>query len=274
MIKNFNRLALLTCFICSLSFAHANEKNPPETSNTLIVKPFTSTYSVIHKSDPVGIATRQLKKLADGSFEYSYHNYIEWLIFSDDRQETSILTVNNDKVTSLSYQYKREGTGRDKFYHWSYDHKNSTAKNIKQDRTIKVDFSNGLQDKLSYHLQHRINLIKAYKELGSSQTKTLDRNTTFSYPVISTSGSVKNYIYQYDGEEEIILPYGLVKTIKFKREITEKKRITYAWFAPELDFLLVKLYQIKGGVEQFEAQLTSVTLDDEKTNHQVISNKQ
>ena len=55
-----------------------------------------------------------------------------------------------------------------------------------------------------------------------------------------------------------MLPYGLIKTVKFKREIVNKKRITYAWFAPELDFLLVKLYQIKGGVEQFEAQLTAV----------------
>jgi hypothetical protein len=266
MIKTFNRLTLFTCFICFLPFSQANEVHSPEKSSTLanklVVKPFTSTYSVIHKSDPVGEATRQLKKLADGSFEYSYHNYIEWLIFSDDRQETSILTVDDNKVTSLSYQYKREGTGRDKFYHWSYDHKNSTAKDIKKDRTIKVDYTNGLQDKLSYHLQHRINLINAYKVLGSNKTKELNKQSTFTYPVISTSGAIKDYVYQYDGEEEIILPYGLVKTIKFKREIAEKKRITYAWFAPELDFLLVKLYQIKGGVEQFEAQLTAVTLDD------------
>jgi len=38
--------------------------------------------------------------------------------------------------------------------------------------------------------------------------------------------------------------------------VVEKKRITYAWFAPELNYLLVKLYQTKAGVEQFEAQLS------------------
>jgi predicted homoserine dehydrogenase-like protein len=52
-----------------------------------------------------------------------------------------------------------------------------------------------------------------------------------------------------------MLPYGLIKTIKLKREIKEKKRVTYAWFAPELDYLLVRLYQVKKGTEQFEAQL-------------------
>jgi hypothetical protein len=80
----------------------------------------------------------------------------------------------------------------------------------------------------------------------------------FVYPVIRTSGSVKDYIYLYDGEEEIMLPYGLVKTIRLKREISEKKRITYAWFAPELNYLLVKLYQVKAGAEQFEAQLSRI----------------
>ena len=260
MINTFNRFTLLTCFIAPLSLAQSQE-----IASDTPVQPFTSTYSVIHKSDPVGTATRQLKKLADGTFEYSYHNHIEWLIFSDDRRETSILKVDNNKVTPLSYQYNRSGTGRDKFYHWTYDHTASTAKNIKDERTINVDFTNGLQDKLSYHLQNRINLINAYKAHTANEAAKLDKQTTFTYPVISTSGSIKDYVYQYDGEEEIILPYGLVKTVKFKREVLDKKRVTYAWFAPDLDFLLVKLYQVKAGVEQFEAQLTSVTIDNNST---------
>jgi len=266
MLKAFNSLTLITCFISSLSLAKSAENSP-----TLLVKPFTAKYSVIHKSDPVGTATRKLKVLENGTIEYSYHNYIEWLIFSDDRQETSILTLNQDKVVPLSYQYKREGTGRDKFYHWSYDSKNATAHNIKEDRTIDVDFSNNLQDKLSYHLQHRINLINSYQAAKDNKVAAFNKQSTFSYPVISTSGSIKNYIYQYDGEEELILPYGLIKTVKFKREIIEKKRVTYAWFAPELDFLLVKLYQVKGGVEQFEAQLTTLTNDELNTDKKNIS---
>jgi len=265
MLKLCHHLILLAYFISSLAFAQAKEKANVETSNTLLVQPFTATYSVIHKSDPVGKATRALKRLADGSFEYSYHNSIKWLIFSDKRRETSILMVANNKVTPLNYLYTRNGTGRDKSYHWSYDHNKSTAKNIKNDRTISIDFSAGLQDKLSYHLQHRINLIQANKALSK---ESIDRKSSFSYPVINTSGSVKNYVYQYDGEEEIILPYGLVNTIRYKREIVEKKRITYAWFAPDLDFLLVKLYQVKAGTEQFEAQLTTLTIDNVKTKHE------
>ena len=44
--------------------------------------------------------------------------------------------------------------------------------------------------------------------------------------------------------------------------VKEKERVTYAWFAPELNYLLVKLYQVKAGTEQFEAQLSSLTLTE------------
>jgi hypothetical protein len=81
------------------------------------------------------------------------------------------------------------------------------------------------------------------------------------YPVIDTSGKIKNYVYQYDGEEELMLPYGTIKTIRLKREVIEKEKITYAWFAPKLDYLMVKLLQTKKGIEQFQAQLNTLTID-------------
>jgi len=34
--------------------------------------------------------------------------------------------------------------------------------------------------------------------------------------------------------------------------------VTYAWFAPELDFMLVKLTQFKKSKEQFDIQLTAI----------------
>ncbi len=218
-----------------------NTKNAQKT-----VEAFSATYTLLHKSDPVGKALRQLTYLDKGNAIYHYETDIEWLIFSDKRSETSTLSIDNDKVTPHHYVYKREGTVRDKNYEWRYQFEDKTATDIKKSKVIKLDLTDGLQDKLSYHLQNRLNLINNPEQ------------KRFVYPVISTSGSVKNYTYLYDGEEELMLPYGLVKTVRLKREIPEKKRITYAWFAPELNYLLVKLYQVKAGAEQFEAQLSSI----------------
>ncbi|MEW6982764.1 DUF3108 domain-containing protein [Colwelliaceae bacterium 6471] len=227
---------------------HANE--PQSIEN--VIKPFTAEYSILRKSDPVGTGIRQLEYLDDNTARYSYETNIEWLIFSDERKESSLVKLDKDHVTPVHYKYTREGTGRDKKYEWQYDVSNNSATNLKDKKEINVEFPTNIQDSLSYHLQHRINLIN-----NPTQKH-------YVYPVIKTSGSIKNYVYQYDDKEELMLPYGLVNTIRLKREVVEKERVTYAWFAPELNYLLVKLYQTKGGVEQFEVQLKSVKFDDNK----------
>lgn len=237
----------LSCTLLIITNALANEQ---ETMNTKLIPAFVANYTVLHKSDPVGTATRELSYQANGSIKYQYQTHVEWFIFSQTRSETSILTIENNQITPQHYKYTREGTGKDKHSEWLYKAKENIAEDLIRNKNLAIDFSHNLQDKLSYHLQNRVDLIKDASK------------SNYTYSVISTSGSVKDYIYQYDGKENLTLPYGLVKTIRFKREIKQKKRVTYAWFAPELNYLLVKLHQVKAGSEQFEAQLSSLKIKD------------
>lgn len=239
MLNKFATLVLVV--FLPIKVVEADNIVPP----THKIKPFEATYSLFHKHKNVGKGVRKLQTLPDGRVEYSYKTDIEWLIFSDNRTETSIIEVKDGVVIPTHYISKREGTGRDKYYEWTYEVLANKAKDVKKGTEINVDFPGNIQDKLSYHFQHRLNMIANPDQAH------------YVYPVISTSGSIKNYVYEYDGTEEIVLPYGLVKTIRLKREVVDKKRVTYAWFAPEMDYLLVKLYQTKAGVEQFEAQLKS-----------------
>ena len=246
MLKSLPYIPLL---LSSLSFnAMAEDKE-----NSVVIPAFNAQYTILRNNKAVGEATRKLSYLNNGLAKYSYQTEIEWLIFSDSRAETSFVQLEGYEVKPTSYEYKREGTGSDKYYKWRYDIANNSAIDEKKQQTKNIDFPENIQDSLSYHLQLRLNMI------------TNSEQEHFVYPVIKTSGSIKNYVYQYDGEEELMLPYGLIKTIRLKREVVEKKRITYAWFAPELDYLLVKLFQIKADVEQFEAQLNSVTNTDAAT---------
>lgn len=235
-------LLLPACFVNAETVEQQSKGKQP-------LPAFTAQYSILHKADVVGTAVRQLSYQADGSVNYHYETKVEWLIFSQTRSETSILSINNNQITPQHYTYIREGTGKDKRYEWLYNVNDNTAQDLGRKRKITpLDFSNNLQDKLSYHLQHRLNLITDVKQ------------KEYVYSVVNTSGSISDHVYQYDDEEELILPYGLVKTIRFKREVKEKDRTTYAWFAPELDYLLVKLYQVKAGNSQFEAQLSSLEI--------------
>mgnify|MGYP000013151331 CR=1 FL=1 len=243
MLNKLCCIALVLASQSSLVFATEAADVQPEQP---IIQPFTAHYNLIRSADIVGKAERTLKYLPNNKAEYSYKTDIEWLIFSDERKETSVVNLVDHKVIPYKYNFLRSGTGPDKSEHWQYNTAEKLAKNIKENTEINVDFPINIQDKLSYHLQNRLNLIQHPEQ------------KLFVYPVISHSGNIKNYVYQYDGEVELMLPYGLVKTIRLKREVIEKKKVTYAWFAPELNYLLVKIQQIKSGVEQFEAQLTAV----------------
>ena len=241
-----NKLCCIALVLASQSsLVFANEAKTAQAEQH-VIQPFTAKYNLIRSADILGSATRTLEYLTPEQAKYSYKTDIEWLIFSDERKETSVVNLVDHKVIPFQYNFLRSGTGPDKSEHWQYSTAEKLAKNIKANTEINVDFPTNIQDKLSYHLQNRLNLIQHPEQ------------KLFVYPVISHSGNIKNYVYQYDGEVELMLPYGLVKTIRLKREVIEKKKVTYAWFAPELNYLLVKIQQIKSGVEQFEAQLTSL----------------
>lgn len=207
---------------------------------------FTAHYNVVHDGDIIGKAKRTLTNTENGQIEFSYQTDIKWFIFSDHRKEKTITTVENGVVIPLSYQSIREGTGKDKQYHWQYNATDKTATNLrkKTPKAKPIDWPEGLQSKLSYHLQSRFNLINGNKD--------------FDFTVITTSGRIKSYHYEYLGKEQLMLPYGVIETVKLKRQKTNSKKITYVWFAPSLNYLMVKLYQVESSFKQIHAELVSV----------------
>ncbi len=220
----------------------------PISSSHQPIPEFTAKYSIFRKGDLLGSGTRKLKYLTNGEAQYSYKTDIEWLIFTDIREESSTLLIDNHHVTPLHYLYTRSGTGSDRRTEWDFNPETHEAVTVSEDsdrHSINVNFDTSIQDKLSYHLQQRLNLIKGPIE------------KEYVYSVIQNSGKLKDYTYVYDGEEEITMPYGNIKTVRFKREVPKKKKSVYVWFAPELDYLLVCLRQSKNGVIQFEAHLSN-----------------
>lgn len=228
----------LACFSNSLTAA---EPTSPVSS----IPDFTAKYNIVHDGDIVGKAERTLKNLPDGSFNFNYKTDIEWLIFSDHRREITTNKIVNGKVLPLTYKSDREGTGKDKYYHWQFDHTNKTAYNLKKKKKpMKGEWVDGLQSKLSYHLQSRLNLINGVKN--------------FNFEALSTSGGTSSYNYEYIGKEELMLPFGVIDAIKLRRKKPNTKQVTYAWFAPKLNYLMVKLHQIESDFKQFHAELVSI----------------
>jgi len=213
-----------------------------------ILQPFTATYQVNHKSSSVGKATRTLSVLDDGQLEFRYQTNSRWFFITDKRKEVSVLKLTDQQLTPLSYSYERTGTGSDKSYRWTFNKKDGTVTNLKNNQTIETDFKDNFQDKLSFQLQFRLDV------------KNNPEQTKFKYSIIGTDGKKSEYIYYFQGIEELKLATGTVQALKYRRDSTNGKRTIFAWFAPEHDYLLVKLKQLKHGKPSFDVQLLSTSL--------------
>lgn len=231
----------LLCF-SALSVANHADNQPP------LIQDFKANYNIIHEGDIVGSAVRSLTNLPEKQIEFSYKTDIEWFIFDDQRYEKTIVTLKDKTVVPFSYRSSRKGTGKDKFYHWQFDPVKNTVTNLlkKNPKAKYIKWPEALQSKLSFHLQSRVNLI--------------NNKNNFTFNVLTNSGKIKQYHYQYVGEEELMLPYGIVETVKLKRQKPNSKKVTYVWFAPSLNYLMVKLYQIESDFKQISAELVNVDM--------------
>lgn len=163
------------------------------------------------------------------------------MIFSDERTETSIFHIHNDKVSPLKYTLERSGTGPDKEYKISFDHQNKAVYSNKSKYALEFAWQDNFQDVLSYQIQLRDGLTKG--------------ETEFSFPIVDKNGNSRDYAFEVIGEEMITLPIGNVDTIKVKRVYDNDKRQAVAWFAPEMDYMMVKMYKGKDNMEQFQVEL-------------------
>jgi hypothetical protein len=207
---------------------------------------YQANYDILRKGEHHGEAVRELKKLADDSYELTYHSNIEWMIFSDSRQETSKFTFEKNKVTPHHYSMIRTGTGPDKDYQIDFDVENKKVTSSTSEYPLECEWTDEFQDAISYQVQVREGLRNG--------------ETNFSYPLVDKKGNRRDYNFEVVGKEMISLPIGNIEAIKVKRLYDNDKRQALAWFAPEMDYMLVRMWKGEKGVEQFEVQMNSFTV--------------
>lgn len=209
------------------------------------IKPFEANYDLFRQGDKYGQGKRVLAELGDGRYSLELSSDIEWLIFSDQRVELSEFYYQNDKITPFSFLYSRTGTGKDKQLSISF------AENKKlyvSPRPKKSDLPDTWQDQwrdeMTFHMQVQQDLI--------------DGKTSFQYEVINTRGQLRQYHMEVVGKEMIVTGAGKFEAIKVSRVYEENKQTQlYAWFIPELNYTLSRLWRIKKGVEQYDLVLSS-----------------
>ena len=216
------------------SFAQAGDLSLFENQYTARLYGFTIT------------ATSRLSAKGNGHYEF---------LFDADAilgsiTETSDFTWKG-KVVPDKYSYVRTGMGKNRDYELQFDWQNKLVTNLQNHFALPLDSAQQIQDNLSYQVQLRQDLIAG--------------KNNFVY-AITNGKKIHNYRFELAGEEVLDTPLGNVNTVKIKRIQTSDNRETYAWFAKDFQYLLVRLQQEEND-STYTIDITRASLNGKAIDH-------
>jgi hypothetical protein len=173
-----------------------------------------------------GEAVRELRQDTGGLWHFSSEASA---MMAGIREASSFNYRSGEMIRPLKYDYYRKVLGKSRSAHIDFDWPAGKVTTVVKDKPWKMVIGPGTQDKLSYQLQMRLDL-KAGQQSMSYQ--------------VADGGKLKTYAFAVTGEEEVKTPYGTFNTVRVMRDRGEDAdRETLIWFAPELDYLIVRLQQ-------------------------------
>lgn len=199
--------------------------------------PFSADYKA-QFNDITVTATRSLSTLASGEqlFSFKAETWLATLL-----ESSQFHWGDDNTLIPQQYQYQRSVFGNKRNAVLNFNWQNNTVVNHVQNKSWSMHIPAMAQDKLSYQLQLRSDLINDKPSLKYH---------------IADGGHLKTYLFEPQGEELLQTPIGPLQTIKIKKiNAKGKQRVTYIWMAKNWDYLLVKLEQTEGDGKTYSIHL-------------------
>lgn len=241
-MQNHGTAALLTIVLCSTSLADA-----PTGADGL--SGFSAQYEARYAAFS-GDVTMELQAGA-GADEYVYRvttraRGMARLIRKGTATETARFRFADGVITPLQYEID-DGTkaGEDNMqvqFDWAAGVADSTYEND----SVQLSLAADIRDRLTTDLF-------VMRALRSGNPPTTFR--------IAEKNAIRDYEFNFLGTETVAVPAGSFDTVKYLRQRVGSSRATVIWFAPELDFLPVRLEQLKRGKTTIKTVATRIELD-------------
>lgn len=205
---------------------------------------YTANYALHYKGLRVGNSTHRITKLKDNHYlaESISKPLLKFLPFADT--ERSEFLILDKQVQPLQYQFHTQDHRGGKSGVLNFDWKNQRVKATLQNVENTLPLPLKAQDKLSHFFQLR-------KDLSQNQTKL---------EYIIMANKTKTYHFKILGEQTLRTSIGTFKTLVLEHVSEDSKRVTQLWLAKDLDYLMVKLTQIRKGTPEMIATIQSLKL--------------
>lgn len=147
--------------------------------------------------------------------------------------ESSEFFWKGNDIRSLHYAYQNQEKSRYKTGSIDFDWQHKKIDSHRQNASPRTfNLTHNVFDKITHIFQLRQDLKAGKKEL----------NYTVAEPA-----ELRNYRYTILGEERLKTPIGILKTIHVEHISPNQERRTHLWLAKDLDYLMVKLQQVRKG---------------------------
>lgn len=210
------------------------------------LKPYTATYSVITHGIRAGESEFKLQQIGPRRWRFSSESHTTGLVslFRDDAiSESSVFTVGNTgQFDAREYHYSHTGDDertQNILFDWKKCLAHSTYRGDKATIKIPRDASDPFLAQLK--LSQRV-----AKGMTEGAFTVINRNKLDVYHLRVT------------GKAAVVVPAGGYKTIRVERSEPGSSRKTIFWLAPKLNYVPVKVEQLKDGDSVFRLELRSI----------------
>lgn len=239
--------ALLLC-----GSAVANEQ-PDDRTEPESLYPMTATYRAsLDKGIPVkGSATRTLESKGNGQWLYRF----DVDSFIADIREATYFRWEDDRVVPNIYRYSLEGMMiPDRHRSIDFNHADNRVSGDYEGDEVNYTVPADALDPMGYQLQLRQDLKNGLTEM--------------KYEVVDKR-HLETSRFGVVGEDVLETKLGMVKTLKVEKiRAPKKKRTTLMWFAPDWDYLLVRLVQVETDGTRYEIHLESAEINGKNVSAQ------
>lgn len=224
-------LAILACILFSNSVL------------AQFLEPYSAKYVALRDGSEIGFAELDLESLGDHHYKLRFYSDASLFLIYDKREEISLFRHEDQKLIPQKYSFNKKSTFKNDRLNLEFDQESGQIRVEKKKSQENMEWLG--------EFDHQLYRLAAQKLLSEGKTD-------FEFDLINYRAERKHYGFEVQGEEVLELPYGKIKALKVKTIRQSKKRVTYTWFAPELDYILVRMQQFKEGKEQGDIRLSEL----------------
>jgi hypothetical protein len=192
-----------------------------------------------------GKAERSLIRNDDGSYRLT----TEASAMIASLTESSLFRLIGDQIQPSHYRYQRKVLNKTRDVEVAFDWPNQKVKNTAEGSSWVMDIVPHTLDKQSVQLRLQLDLAAIPAVDGQAYTYE-----------VADGGYLKTYLFIAEGEDLIETPLGKYMSVRIKRDRGESTdRETWIWFAPELDYTIVRILQKEADGKRYQLDLKQLT---------------